>query len=128
MARSDSDLKMANLGGYDWSDQAEEGPIYVLMAFLSSSSDSEIIDNYKKGLGYESYNAVPHPNTGNFMPLKPDLSYTGLDEFAVKPIVENNSSKEETKAVRKNTSALIIKEYVSDDEVENMTQPKIVKK
>ncbi|GKE11517.1 hypothetical protein Tco_1415068, partial [Tanacetum coccineum] len=29
------------LGGYDWSDQAEEGPNYALMAFLSLSSDSE---------------------------------------------------------------------------------------
>ncbi|GJW17894.1 hypothetical protein Tco_0025330 [Tanacetum coccineum] len=28
------------LGGYDWSDQAEEGPNYALMAFLSSSPDS----------------------------------------------------------------------------------------
>ncbi|GJX63299.1 hypothetical protein Tco_0296199 [Tanacetum coccineum] len=30
------------LGGYDWSDQAEEGPNYTLVAFLSSSSDSEV--------------------------------------------------------------------------------------
>ncbi|GJV34712.1 retrovirus-related pol polyprotein from transposon TNT 1-94 [Tanacetum coccineum] len=30
------------LGGYDWSDQAEEGPNYALMAFLSSSPDSEV--------------------------------------------------------------------------------------
>ncbi|GJZ36178.1 putative ribonuclease H-like domain-containing protein [Tanacetum coccineum] len=30
------------LGGYDWSDQAEEGPNYALMAFSSSSSDSEV--------------------------------------------------------------------------------------
>ncbi|GKF26528.1 hypothetical protein Tco_0082422, partial [Tanacetum coccineum] len=29
------------LGGYEWSDQAEEGPNYVLMAFSSSSPDSE---------------------------------------------------------------------------------------
>ncbi|GKC77983.1 hypothetical protein Tco_1128757 [Tanacetum coccineum] len=29
------------LGGYDWSDQAEEGPNYVLMAYSSSNSDSE---------------------------------------------------------------------------------------
>ncbi|GJY19446.1 ribonuclease H-like domain-containing protein [Tanacetum coccineum] len=28
------------LGGYDWSDQAEEGPKYALMAFSSSNSDS----------------------------------------------------------------------------------------
>ncbi|GJW47578.1 ribonuclease H-like domain-containing protein [Tanacetum coccineum] len=30
------------LGGYDWSDQAEEGPNYALMAYSSSSSNSEI--------------------------------------------------------------------------------------
>ncbi|GJS00720.1 ribonuclease H-like domain-containing protein [Tanacetum coccineum] len=30
------------LGGYDWSDQAEEGPNYALMAFSSSSSNSEV--------------------------------------------------------------------------------------
>ncbi|GKA87270.1 putative ribonuclease H-like domain-containing protein [Tanacetum coccineum] len=30
------------LGGYDWSDQAEERPNYALMAYLSSSSDSEV--------------------------------------------------------------------------------------
>nr|GEW31029.1 putative ribonuclease H-like domain-containing protein [Tanacetum cinerariifolium] len=29
------------LGGYDWSDQAEEGPHYALMAYTSTSSDSK---------------------------------------------------------------------------------------
>ncbi|GJT31762.1 ribonuclease H-like domain-containing protein [Tanacetum coccineum] len=42
------------LGGYDWSDQAEEGPNYALMAFSSSSSDSEkyelMVLAYKSGL------------------------------------------------------------------------------
>ncbi|GJY78253.1 ribonuclease H-like domain-containing protein [Tanacetum coccineum] len=174
------------LGGYDWSDQAEEGPNYALMAFSSLSPDSEkselmvlgyktglesveeklkvykanesiylqdikglkfeihigeitirelrkkleivqkekdgiqlnvdkfehaskslnkliecqIVDNCKKGLGYENYNAVPPPYTGNFMPPTPDLSFTGLDKFANEPVVENNkamSSKEEPK-------------------------------
>nr|GEU82707.1 hypothetical protein [Tanacetum cinerariifolium] len=33
------------LGGYDWSDQAEEGPNYALMAFTSLSSDSKV-SNY----------------------------------------------------------------------------------
>nr|GEX99052.1 hypothetical protein [Tanacetum cinerariifolium] len=69
-----------------------------------------IVDNCKKGLEYENYNAVSPPYTGNFMPPKPDLSYTGLDEFAVKPVVENKSIEEETKEVRKNTDALIIEE------------------
>ncbi|GKF52011.1 hypothetical protein Tco_0148478, partial [Tanacetum coccineum] len=30
-----------SLGGYDWSDQVEEGPNYALMAFSSLSPDSE---------------------------------------------------------------------------------------
>nr|GEV35414.1 ribonuclease H-like domain-containing protein [Tanacetum cinerariifolium] len=99
------------LGGYDWSDQAEERPNYALMAFSSSSSDSEIVDNCKKGLGYENYNAVPTPYTGNFMPPIPDLSFTSLDEFVNKPVVENYeamSSEKEPKVVRKYDDALIV--------------------
>nr|GEU72037.1 hypothetical protein [Tanacetum cinerariifolium]GEZ48628.1 hypothetical protein [Tanacetum cinerariifolium] len=63
----------------------------------------------------------PPPYTGNFMPPKPDLSYTSLDEFAVKPVVKNKSSEEETKAVKKDTDAPIIEELVSDDEEKNVT-------
>ncbi|GJX47668.1 hypothetical protein Tco_0272858 [Tanacetum coccineum] len=165
------------LGGYDWSDQAEEGPNYALMAYSSSSSDSEvlkfeieckdiairelrkkleiaqkekdgiqfnvdkfenaskslnkliesqIVDNCKKGLGY---NAVPPPYTGNFMPLTPDLSFTGLDEFVNKPVVENKKSDEEvSKVVRKSNDSLIIEDWVLDSEEENMSQTKTEKK
>ncbi|GKA77262.1 hypothetical protein Tco_0783723 [Tanacetum coccineum] len=117
------------LGGYDWSDQAEEGPNYALMAYSSSSSDSEIVDNCKKGLGYENYNAVPPPYTRNFMPPTPDLSFTGLDEFVNKPVVENRKSDEEvSKIVRKNNDAPIIEEWVLDSEEENVSQPKTEKK
>ncbi|GJY13317.1 putative ribonuclease H-like domain-containing protein, partial [Tanacetum coccineum] len=99
-----------------------KGPNYALMAFSSSSPNSEliecqIIDNCKKGLGYENYNAVPPPYIGNFMPSTPDLSFTGLDEFVNKPIVENckaMSSEEEPKVVRKYNDALSIEEWVSD--------------
>nr|GEW54585.1 hypothetical protein [Tanacetum cinerariifolium] len=75
---------------------------------LNKLIECQIVDNFKKELGYENYNAVPPPYTGNFMPPKPDLSFTRLDEFAVKPIVENKSSEEETKAVRKNNDSPII--------------------
>ncbi|GKE02787.1 putative ribonuclease H-like domain-containing protein [Tanacetum coccineum] len=117
------------LGGYDWSDQVEEGPNYALMAYSSSSSDSEIVDNCKKGLGYEKYNGVPPPYTGNFMPLTPDLSFTGLDEFVNKPVVENKNSDEEvSKVVRKSDDSLIIKDWVLDSDEENMSQTKTDKK
>ncbi|GKA61963.1 ribonuclease H-like domain-containing protein [Tanacetum coccineum] len=207
------------LGGYDWSDQAEEGPNYALMAFSSSSPDSEvsndsicskscletiellksqndqllkdlkkselmvlghkfeihireitirelrkklkivqkekdgiqlnvdkfkhaskslhklkecqIVDNCKKGLGYENYNAVPPPYIGNFMPLTPNLSFTGLDEFVNEHVVENckaKSSKEESKVVKKYNHASSIEKWVSDDEEEDVSQPKTEKK
>nr|GEV95055.1 hypothetical protein [Tanacetum cinerariifolium] len=35
-------------GGYDWSNQADEGPNYAFMAFSSSSSNSEVSDNEKE--------------------------------------------------------------------------------
>ncbi|GJT09827.1 ribonuclease H-like domain-containing protein [Tanacetum coccineum] len=98
---------------------------------LNKLIESQIVDNCKKGLGYENYNAVPPPYTGNFMPPTPDLSFTGLDEFVNEPVVENckaMSSKEEPKVVRKNDDALIIEEWVSDDEEEDVSQPKIEKK
>nr|GEX45042.1 hypothetical protein [Tanacetum cinerariifolium] len=98
------------LGGYDWSDKAEEGPNYALVAYTSSTSDLKIVGNCKKGLGYKSYNAVSPSYTGNFMPPKPDLSYTGLDEFAVKPVVESKSSEVKTKAISKNTDAPIVED------------------
>ncbi|GKD68470.1 putative ribonuclease H-like domain-containing protein [Tanacetum coccineum] len=98
---------------------------------LNKLIECQIVDNCKKGLGYENYNAVPPPYTGNFMPPTPDLSFTGLDEFVNKPVVENSkamSSKEEPKVVRKYDDAPSIEEWVSDDEEEDVSQPKTEKK
>ncbi|GKB24054.1 hypothetical protein Tco_0863455 [Tanacetum coccineum] len=98
---------------------------------LNKLIEFQIVDNCKKGLGYENYNAVPPPYTRNLMPLTPDLSFNGLDEFVNNPVVENSkamSSKEEPKIVRKNDDVLIIKEWESDDDEEDVSQPKIEKK
>ncbi|GJS18585.1 putative ribonuclease H-like domain-containing protein [Tanacetum coccineum] len=90
------------------------------------SQDIKIVDNYKKGLGY---NAVPPPYIGNFMPPTPDLSFTGLDKFVNKPVVENRKSDEEvSKVVRKSNDSLIIEDWVSDSEEENVSQTKTEKK
>nr|GFC11857.1 hypothetical protein [Tanacetum cinerariifolium] len=65
------------------------------------------------------------------MPPTPDLSFTGLDEFVNKPVVKNykaKSSEEDPKVVKKNNDALIIKEWVSDNEEEDVSQSKIEKK
>ncbi|GJZ17763.1 ribonuclease H-like domain-containing protein [Tanacetum coccineum] len=70
----------------DYKNKEKEEPNYALMGYSSSSSESE------KGLGY---NAVPPPYIGNFMPSTPDFSFTGLDKFVNKPVVENRKSVEE---------------------------------
>nr|GEY41172.1 ribonuclease H-like domain-containing protein [Tanacetum cinerariifolium] len=83
----------------------------------------------RDGLG--GYDWSDQAKEGNFMPPKPDLSFAGLDEFSNKPVVKNSeaeSSQENPKEFRKNTDALIIKEYVSDDEDEEMIQPKFEQK
>ncbi|GJU08887.1 reverse transcriptase domain-containing protein [Tanacetum coccineum] len=87
------------------------------------------------------YNAVPPPYTGNFMPPKPDLPFSGLEEFMNEPIVsestvkklvvessEAKASADKSKIVRKNNSALIIEDWVPDSKEEDLHQAKIEKK
>ncbi|GJY58850.1 hypothetical protein Tco_0458742 [Tanacetum coccineum] len=98
---------------------------------LNKLIECQIVENCKKGLGYENYNVVPPPYMGNFMPPTPDLSFTSLDEFVNEPVVENckaMSSKEEPKIVRKYDDAPSIKEWVSDDEEDDVSQSKTKKK
>ncbi|GJS87035.1 ribonuclease H-like domain-containing protein [Tanacetum coccineum] len=80
---------------------------------LSKLIDCQIADKCKTGL---RYNAVPPPYTGNFMPPKPDFSFTGLEECTSeptfkKPVVETSEAKTseaKPKVVRKNNGAPLI--------------------
>nr|GEW65615.1 hypothetical protein [Tanacetum cinerariifolium] len=92
---------------------------------LSKLLDSQILDKYKTGLGY---NAVLPPYTRNFMSPKPDLVYPSLDDFVdesvsesvvEKPTVESN----EPKTVRNENGAPIIEDWVSESEEED--KPKV---
>ncbi|GKD98045.1 hypothetical protein Tco_1381942 [Tanacetum coccineum] len=63
------------------------------------------------------------------MPPTPNLSFTSLDEFVNKLVVENKKFDEEvSKVVRKSDDSLIIKYCVSDSEEENVSQTKTEKK
>nr|GEU32608.1 hypothetical protein [Tanacetum cinerariifolium] len=114
------------------SDQAEDGLTnFALMAYSSTSSNSEINDKFKIGLGY---NAVPPPYTKNFLPLKPDFS--GLEEFVNEPIVkkpvsetsEAKASADKPKVVRKNFDPSLIEDWISNSEDEAELKSKIEKK
>ncbi|GKD79512.1 hypothetical protein Tco_1342133, partial [Tanacetum coccineum] len=59
------------------------------------------------------------------MPPTPDLSFTSLDEFVNKPVVEKRKSDEEvSNEVRKSDDSLIIEDWVLDSEEENVSQTK----
>nr|GEV80865.1 ribonuclease H-like domain-containing protein [Tanacetum cinerariifolium] len=86
---------------------------------LNKLIDSQIVDNCKKGLGY---NAVLPPHTGLFILPKPDLSYIDLEEFTSEPVVEtlNAKTSEEVPKVVKDNGASIIEDWKSDDEDESV--------
>ncbi|GJZ93821.1 ribonuclease H-like domain-containing protein [Tanacetum coccineum] len=100
---------------------------------LSKLIDCQIVDKCKTGLGYK---VVPLSYTGNFMPPKPDFSFSGLEEFTsepivINPVVKNNEAKAsdaKPKVVRKNNDAPIIEDWVSDNEEDDVPQAKIEKK
>ncbi|GKG23747.1 hypothetical protein Tco_0391783, partial [Tanacetum coccineum] len=70
------------------------------------------------------------------MPPKPDLSFSGLEEFTSEPVVikhivgksEAKASEAKPKAVRKNNGAPIIEDWVFDNEEDDVPQAKIKKK
>ncbi|GKC06628.1 hypothetical protein Tco_0998238 [Tanacetum coccineum] len=142
--------------GYDWSDQAKEGSTnFALMAYSSTSSNAEVSINSNcssscfgkclesveaRLLVYKKNESVYEKNIKvlkqKFMPPKHDLSFFGLEEFISEPIViklvaensEAKASKAKPKAVRKNNGALIIENWVSDNEEDDVPQAKIEKK
>ncbi|GKB22296.1 hypothetical protein Tco_0856219 [Tanacetum coccineum] len=74
----------------------------------------------------------------NFMPPKPNLSFSGLEEFVNEPIVSEptvkkpvvetskvKASVDKPEEVKKNNGALIIEDWVSDSEEDDMPQAKI---
>ncbi|GJS95098.1 hypothetical protein Tco_0802066 [Tanacetum coccineum] len=105
---------------------------------LSKLIDCQIVEKCKTGLGY---NDIPPPYTGNFMPPKPDLSFSGLEEFVdepivsepkvKKPIVETSEPKvsaDKPKFVKKNNGPPLIEDWISDSEDEAESKPKNEKK
>ncbi|GJX74399.1 hypothetical protein Tco_0312994 [Tanacetum coccineum] len=83
---------------------------------------SQITDNCRKGIGFESYNAVPPPPTGLFAPPTIDLSNSGLEEFQ-QPEFEGYGPKtsksvcvDTSNEVKKTPDASLVEELVSEKE------------
>ncbi|GJX67314.1 hypothetical protein Tco_0303041 [Tanacetum coccineum] len=98
---------------------------------LSRESDvDESLVNYRFKIG-EGFHAVPPPYTGNYMPSRLDLSFTGLDDSVYKTKVsetETSISKtskdfvEKPKIVR--PSSPIIEDWDTDSDDDSVFRPK----
>nr|GEW86419.1 ribonuclease H-like domain-containing protein [Tanacetum cinerariifolium] len=118
--------------GFDWSYMAgDEVPTNMaLMAFSDSERlvkliGSQIPDNSKKCLGYESYHAVPPPPTWLFSLSKLDLCNSDVEEFK-KPKFQSygtksceteskNASEDIPNELKEYPDALLVKDRVSDN-------------
>nr|GEV63393.1 ribonuclease H-like domain-containing protein [Tanacetum cinerariifolium] len=105
---------------------------------LNKLIDCQIVDKCKIGLGY---NVVPPPYTRNFMPPKPNFSFSGLEEFVNEPIVskpivkkpvvrtsKGKASADKPKVVREIFGPTILEEWVLDIEEGDVIQPKVEQK
>ncbi|GJR63454.1 hypothetical protein Tco_1505616 [Tanacetum coccineum] len=129
MASSDSESDLANYKSALASVE-EQLAFYKQNESLDKVIGSQLIDNNKKGLGY---NVVPPPLMGLFVPPSIDLSHSGIEKFkepefegyglrANKSVCENSSNE-----TKKNSDAPLIEEWVSDNEDE-VESPVVVEK
>nr|GEV59251.1 hypothetical protein [Tanacetum cinerariifolium] len=105
---------------------------------LDKLKGSQISNNSKKGLGYESYHVVLPPPTGLFSPPKVDLSNSGLEEFkqpefqSYEPksykTESKNASKDIPNELKGSPNAPLVKDKVSKDKDCSVGSPIVVEK
>ncbi|GJS88907.1 hypothetical protein Tco_0771543 [Tanacetum coccineum] len=98
------------------------------MAFVSSSNNNTSSSNEAVNDAHGVTTASTQINTACSTNIN-NLSDAVIYEFVNKPVVENGKSdKEVSEIVRKNDDVPIVKEWVSDNEEENVSQSKTEKK
>ncbi|GJS12917.1 ribonuclease H-like domain-containing protein [Tanacetum coccineum] len=96
--------------------QKEKDEIQLTLESFKNSSknlnkllDCQIVDKCKTGLGY---NVVSPPYTGNFLPPKHDLSFSGIEDFVNEPIVKK-SVVETSEAKDSVDKPKVVKKYMN---------------
>nr|GEV45897.1 ribonuclease H-like domain-containing protein [Tanacetum cinerariifolium] len=94
----------------------------------SDGDDNQVNDRFKKG---EGYHAVPPSYTGNYMPLRADLFFAGLDDSVFKSKVSETVTsvpKIETNASKTSKDSLEKPKTVRNTTIENESKAKKPKK
>ncbi|GJX91660.1 hypothetical protein Tco_0344986 [Tanacetum coccineum] len=90
--------------------------------FEVRSSDEEITSANDRFSKADGYHVVPPPITGNFLTPRADISFAGLDEFAIrKKIIESKTTELKTDTSKSKTS-----ETVGNTNEVNIEKPKSV--
>nr|GEW63898.1 ribonuclease H-like domain-containing protein [Tanacetum cinerariifolium] len=136
----DSHISVTDKTGLGYDGHVNESEVLnVVDSCESDGDDNQVNDRFKKS---EGYHAIPSSYTGNYMPPRAGLSFDGLDDSVFKSKmsetitsmseIETNASKtskdslEKPKTIR--SSALIIEDWESDSEDENVFESEKVKK
>ncbi|GKD85256.1 putative ribonuclease H-like domain-containing protein [Tanacetum coccineum] len=96
-----------------------------LSVFDTRSSDVENTpenDMFPK----DGFHAVPPPITGEFLTHRPDISFAGLDELAIRNKIIQEKSKSVSEPVESNKEKVIIEDWTSDNEDEVSVEPNVV--
>ncbi|GJU98042.1 putative ribonuclease H-like domain-containing protein [Tanacetum coccineum] len=93
-----------------------------LSVFDVRSSDEEIIPTNDMSFKVDRFHAVPPPITGNFLTLRADISFAGLDEFAIRrKVIESQTTKHNTDTSKTKTS-----ENLGNEKEVNAEKPKSI--
>ncbi|GJW36432.1 hypothetical protein Tco_0059352 [Tanacetum coccineum] len=106
----------------EMSNKSETDSEISLSVFEVRSSDEEITPANDRFSKADGYHVVPPPITGNFLTPRADISFAGLDEYAIrKKIIESKTTKLNTDTSKSKTS-----ETVGKTNEVNIEKPKSV--
>ncbi|GJT75093.1 putative ribonuclease H-like domain-containing protein [Tanacetum coccineum] len=106
----------------EMSNKSETDSEISMSVFEVRSSDEEITPANDRFSKVDGYHAVPPPITGNFLTPRADISFAGLDEYAIrKKIIKSKTTELNTDTSKSKTSETIGK----TNEV-NIEKPKSV--
>ncbi|GKB89068.1 putative ribonuclease H-like domain-containing protein [Tanacetum coccineum] len=89
----------------EMSNKSETGSEISMSVFEVRSSDEEITPANYRFSKADRYHVVPPPITGNFLTPRADISFAGLDEYAIrKKIIESNTTELNTDTSKSKTS------------------------
>ncbi|GJZ40905.1 putative ribonuclease H-like domain-containing protein [Tanacetum coccineum] len=106
----------------EMSNKSETDSEISMSVFEVRSSDEEITPANDRFSKADGYHAVPPPITGNFLTPRADISFAGLDEYAIrKKIIESKTTELNTDTSKSKTS-----ETVGKTNEVNIKKPKSV--